>query len=493
MRSRLKLLLIFIVTIIITACSSQNPEELSELIETPKLDSPVIEGTWQVTRVDNISGKSNLPAPKIGDRLYINQDLVAINNEYAYPPSFTSKYVNLNEYIKNRGFEISNVDDRETVVVVNASQGQFFSRDFIKRSNDEMFYIADDNLIYLSKLAANVEKDLVEKYAALANTERIQPAINDQIHEDIALLLGVRERYDLINGELEYKYATYLIRITEDEEVHWMKAPDIFVRRQDEFWKVRSPQNAVSGNYVSIEAFPARLDSQMDEQKNISRYSFRDFDMNIRLTFVDKDYISFAYTSNIFNNTIAKYGLVETNDLEDNRLLNINEYTGENDASEQFEEMVKNELTNKVPDVDPAEIIPDTENFGLVRDAGAWTIQTSIYTDDMQVRTSSQLPIRNHIEDTSTTNASVTRDQVRNINSQFKDYHILNNGNYIVIQTADEILIHRISNDLIEKNPFYSIATPQPSAFISIDQQSGSNAESLENAFLNNNKIIDSN
>ena len=491
MKRTINFLLMLVASLILGACSNQNPEELSELIQAPKLESPVIEGTWQVTKVDNISGKSNLPPPKIGDRLYINQELVAINNEYAYHPTFSSKFVNLNDYIKNRGFEISNVDVTENVVVINASEGQFFSRDFIKRSDDEMFFIADDNLVYLSKISSTVDKEVIGQYRTLAKEERIEPAINDQVNEDIALLLGVRERYDFISGDQEYNYASYLIRITEDEKVHWMKAPDIFVRRQDEFWKVRSPKNAVSGKYVSIEAFPARLDSQMEEQKNISRYSFRDFDMNIRLNFVDKDYISFSYTRDLFNNTISKYGLLETNDLEDNRLINIDEYTGENNATEQFEDMVSNEVTNKVPDVDFKDVIIDNKNFGLVRDAGAWTIQTSIYTDDMQVRTSSQLPIRNHLEDKN--KSSITRDQIRNINSQFKDYHILNNGNYIVIQTQDEILIHRISHDLIEKHPFYSIATPQPTGFISIDQQSGSNAQTLENAFKNNNIVIDSN
>ena len=101
--------------------------------------------------------------------------------------------------------------------------------------------------------------------------------------------------------------------------------------------------------------------------------------------------------------------------------------------------------------------------------------------------------MRNYVEENSPDISNITRDQVRNINNQFKDYHIFNNGNYIVIQSADEILIHKIENGYIEKKPLFSIPTPNPTAFISIDQQSGQNAETLNQAFVNNNQIIDTN
>lgn len=92
--------------ILLSSCINSNKNDLSDLIQTPKQDSPIIEGTWQVVEIageisDDSSGKINL-----GDNLYINKNLVAINGSYAFPPSFSSKFVKLSDYLKNRGYKL---------------------------------------------------------------------------------------------------------------------------------------------------------------------------------------------------------------------------------------------------------------------------------------------------------------------------------------------------------------------------------------------------
>lgn len=493
MKKTIKIFCLFVIGIIISACNKNSPEELNDLIVTPELTSPILEGTWQVTKVEEITGVSNTKPPEIGDRLYINKDIVAINKEYAYPPSFSSKYVNLNKYLENKGYSFDNIDINENVVVVNASEGQFFSRDFVKRSDEEIFYIADNNLVYLSKVSDDVSDDIINSYEKIAKDDRDHESHDSATKEDTSLLLGVRERTDLSNKQVEYNYYTYLIKIPKDKDIKYLKANDIFLRGQDEFWKVRSKKSTLSGLYDNIEAFPVRLEEKMDDQTNLDRYSFKDFDMNIRLSFVDKNYISFSYQRQLFDNTITKYGFVATNELEDNRLITIDEFTGDKDAYEQFEYMVVNEATNLDSKIEPSDIKIDSTNFGLVRDSGSWVSQTSIYTENSLLKAATQIPMRNYVEEDTQNNTNITRDQVRNINNQFIDYHILNNGNYIVIQSADEILIHKIDNGNIEKEPLFSIPTPNSTAFISIDQQSGQNADTLNQAFVNNNKIIESN
>lgn len=493
MKKIIKLFYVLILGIIFTSCNKNSPEELSDLILTPKIDTSIIEGTWQVTKVEEITGVNNTSPPKVGDRLYINNDLVAINKEYAQPPSFTSKYVNLNEYLENRGYPFENIDLKESVIVVNASEGQFFSRDFIKRSDEEIFYIADNNLVYLRKVSDHVSEEIIDDYKKIAKNNRQKGAENSVSEEETSLLLGVRERTDLSNNQVEYNYYSYLIKIPNDDNIKYQKANDIFLRGQDEFWKIRSKKSNLSGFYDNIEAFPVRLENQMDEQSNIDRYSFRDFDMNIRLNFVDKNYISFSYQRQLFDNTINKYGFVATNELEDNRLISIDEFTGDKDAFEQFQYMVINESTSIDSEVKTEDIKIDNTNFGLVRDSGNWVMQTSIYTENNLIKATTPIPLRNYVEEKGENESNITRDQVRNINSQFKDYHILNNENYILIQSADELLIHKIHNGYIDKEPLFSISTVNPTSIISIDQQSGSNAQTLNQAFINNNKIIDGN
>lgn len=493
MKKIFKLSILSLLLIILSSCNRNDPDELSDLILTPEQSSPVLEGTWQVTKVEQKTDRPASNPPKVGDRLYISKNLVAINKEYAFPPNFTAKYVNLGEYIKNRGFEFNNIDPDESVVVVNASQGQFFARDFIKRSDDEIFYVADDNLVYLSKLSNSVDSEIVNEYTKLATTERVAEDDSENIIDDVSILLGVRERIDRTDEKPDYNYYTYLIRVPDDQTVKYKKAPDIFLRGQDEYWKVRSRKNRLRGIYDSIEAFPVRLENEMDQQDNLDRYSFKDFDMNIRLTYASTSYISFSYTRELYDNTITKYGVVGTNELDDNSLITVDEFTGENDASDQLKNMIKNEVLNKVNDINPDDVIFDPTNFGLIRESGNWVSQTSIYTKDSQQRSAAQVPIRTIMDDTNQPQTRISRDQVRNINSQFKDYFIVNNSNLLVIQTADEILIHKINEGLIDKKPFHSIPTPNPTAFISIDQQNGQNAEVLSKAFSNFNTIIESN
>ncbi|WP_297281148.1 hypothetical protein [uncultured Anaerococcus sp.] len=491
MKKKIKIFLSFLLVLILSSCTNTKPEELNDLILTPESNNPVLEGTWEVTKIEDII-EGNNQSIKVGDKLYISKNLVAINDEYAYPPTFTSKYVNLEDYLINRGYEnFENINKEESVVVVNASQGQYFSRDFIQRSEDDIFFISDDKIVYLSRFSNKVDSKIIDKYSKIAQNERTKASKEKDSTEDTTIILGIRERIDLSNNQQDYNYYTYLLRIKDDDKLSYKKAPDIFLRNQDEYWKVRSLKNNLSGLYDNIEAFPVRVENNMDEQANAERYGFLAFDMNIKLNYVDSNYISFSYLSNLSDNIVSKYGVLSTNELKENNLITIDEFTGENDAYDQLKNMVINEATSKDQDIDPKSLVIDRDNFGIVRDNGSWVIQTSIYTKESQQKSSSQIPIRNYIEDDTSNNSSITKDQVKNINLEAKDYFILGNGKYILIQTADEILIYKIKHNEIEKRPIYSIITSNPSAIISFDQQTGSNAQLIENAFINSNTIID--
>ena len=136
MKKLIKLFIFSIISIILSSCANYNNDALNELIQIPKQDAPIIKGTWELVEIKSTSYGEETTTTNLGDYLYINKNLVAINNSYAFPPSFNSKYVKLSDYMKNRGIEIpKNFKDRN-VVVINASQGQLFSRDFIVTGNN---------------------------------------------------------------------------------------------------------------------------------------------------------------------------------------------------------------------------------------------------------------------------------------------------------------------------------------------------------------------
>ena len=173
--------------------------------------------------------------------------------------------------------------------------------------------------------------------------------------------------------------------------------------------------------------------------------------------------------------------------------MSIEEFTGEDQSDLIFKDKVKDEVNKNLPKTDPKDLSFDNTNFGIVRNQGIWAFQSSIYKGDgdefVQNFFNIDIAIGNSILNPN--NSSINRDQVYNINTQFKDYLVLANQRYVLIQTPDEILIHRIKDGIIEKAPVYAIATRMPATIVSVDQYLGSNATDVEKAFEKYNSIIE--
>lgn len=493
MKRLFKLFIISTLVLIFSSCVNSNKDDLSDLIQTPKQDNPIIEGTWEVVEVKGNSKSETSNAIKMGDKLYVNKNLVAINESYAFPPTFTSKYVKLSDYLKNRGIKTpENFKDRN-VIVINASQGQLFSRDLIITGDKYLFLIKDENVISLKKISDKVDSKVQDSYAKLAAKERTTTDEGEDIAEDLSLLLGVRERIDPESDNALYKYYTYLIRIEPDDTIKYQKAEDIFIKNQDEYWRVSLNLNNFTDLYDEIRAYPVKLNKKENEEMLLKKYTFKNINLNMRLNFVSKDFISIDYTNDDNSNPVRKYALMETNNIKDNKFMSLEEFTGESQSDQIFKEKVKDEINKNFSKTDSSDINFDNTNFGIVRSQGLWAFQSSIAKGEGDEFVQNFFNVDIAIGDSilNPNNNIINRDQVYNINTQFKDYLVLSNKRYILIQTPDEILIHRIKDGIIEKAPVYAIATRVPSTIISIDQYLGSNAIDVEKAFENYNYIIE--
>lgn len=493
MKRLFKLFIISTLALIFSSCVNSNKDDLSDLIQTPKQDNPIIEGTWEVVEVKGNNKSETSNAIKMGDKLYVNKNLVAINESYAFPPTFTSKYVKLSDYLKNRGIKTpENFKDRN-VIVINASQGQLFSRDLIITGDKYLFLIKDENVISLKKISDKVDSKVQDSYAKLAAKERTTTDEGEDIAEDLSLLLGVRERIDPESDNALYKYYTYLIRIEPDDTIKYQKAEDIFIKNQDEYWRVSLNLNNFTDLYDEIRAYPVKLNKKENEEMLLKKYTFKNINLNMRLNFVSKDFISIDYTNDDNSNPVRKYALMETNNIKDNKFMSLEEFTGESQSDQIFKEKVKDEINKNFSKTDSSDINFDNTNFGIVRSQGLWAFQSSIAKGEGDEFVQNFFNVDIAIGDSilNPNNNIINRDQVYNINTQFKDYLVLSNKRYILIQTPDEILIHRIKDGIIEKSPVYAIATRVPSTIISIDQYLGSNAVDVEKAFENYNYIIE--
>lgn len=495
MKKFIKNLYILIVILVLTSCTNSDPDDLNSLIHTPKQDVPSIAGTWKVVEVDGEMKADKEVNSKVGDLIYIDKNLVAIGDNYAFPPTFSSKYVNLLKYFKNRGIENKKIDKKENVTIINASQGQLFAKDFIKKSDTKLLFISNDTLVTLEKISNKVDSKVISEYSKRASKERTTIQDGEEVAEDVALLIGVRERVDSSNDNSVYNYYTYLFRIKDDNSITYKKVYNIFIKNNEEYWSVNAKNNNITNNYDEILSYPIRLRDKMNDSTVRNKYSFKNINLDMRINYVSSDFISIDYTSSENDNPIRKYAIFETKNLSDQNFMSLEEFTGEQDSDLIFKERVQEEADTNFKEINQGSIAFDNTNFGIVRNQGQWIFQSSISAGDGESFVQNFFPmeiaIGNQMINKTTKKNTITRDQVRNINSQFKDYYILANGKYIVIQTPDEILVHRIKDSLIDKKPIYSIPTINSSSIVSIDEQTGTSAENLESAFTNYNKIIE--
>lgn len=495
MKKFIKNLYILIVILVLTSCTNSDPEDLNSLIQTPKQDVPSIAGTREVVEVDGEMKADKEVNSKVGDLIYIDKNLVAIGDNYAFPPTFSSKYVNLLKYFKNRGIENKKIDKKENVTIINASQGQLFAKDFIKKSDTKLLFISNDTLVKLEKISNKVDSKVISEYSKRASKERTTTQDGEEVAEDVALLIGVRERVDSSNDNSIYNYYTYLLRIKDDNSITYKKVYNIFIKNNEEYWSVNAKNNNITNNYDEILSYPIRLRDKMNDASVRNEYSFKNINLDMRINYVSSDFISIDYTSSENDNPIRKYAIFETKNLSDQNFMSLEEFTGEKDSDLIFKERVQEEADTNFKEISQESIAFDNTNFGIVRNQGQWIFQSSISAGDGESFVQNFFPmeiaIGNQMINKTTKKNTITRDQVRNINSEFKDYYILANGKYIVIQTPDEILVHRIKDSLIDKKPIYSIPTINSSSIVSIDEQTGTSAENLESAFTNYNKIIE--
>lgn len=494
MKKIFNLFIISVLAIIFSSCANANNDDLSDLIQTPKQDNPIIEGTWEVIEIKSNKLGEKSDNINLGDKLYINKNLVAINDSYAFPPTFNSKYVKLSDYLSNRGIETDNDFKDRNVVIINASQGQLFSRDLIITGDKYLFLIKDENIISLKKISDKVDSKVQDSYAKLASKERTTTDEGEDIAEDLSLLLGVRERIDPESDNALYKYYTYLIRIEPDETIKYQKAEDIFIKNKDEYWRVSLDINNFTDLYDEIRAYPVKIkDKEDNEELLLKNYIFKDINLDMRMNFISRDFISIDYTNDDNTNPIRKYALMATNNIAENKFMSLEEFTGEDQSDLIFKEKVKDEVIKNFSKTDADDINFDNTNFGIVRGQGIWTFQSSISKGDGDEFVQNFFNVDIAIGDSilNPNNTSINRDQVYNINTQFKDYLVLANQRYILIQTPDEILIHRINDGIIEKSPVYAIATRVPATIVSIDQYLGSSAADVEKAFDKYNYIIE--
>lgn len=488
---KIKKLTLLLFIFILTSCSFGRPEDVTELIEPPIVEDPILKGTWKISEIKESTKNNNSISVSVGDELYIDKNLVAINDDYAYPPKFSSKFVNLKSYLESRSVDFD-FSKNSYVKILSASQGQLYSRDFIILEKNKIAYLQSDYAVILKKIDNSVKRSVIKKYAKKASKERTTSKTGEKIEEDISVLIGVRERIDTNNSHPNYYYYTYCIRIEPNKMARIEKAEHIFFPLKEEFWRLKCEPNNKNKNYNTIMAYPVKIENQINDSKYKGRYRYINDDIDLKINYVDEDYVSFDYTLVGDKLPINKYAVLKTDEIAKDSFLTINEFTGDSISKQTFKNIIYDQISKNISSVDENKISYDFTNFGFIRNLGLWQLQSSyqMEKDDNLEQKSFSIDMALKDDFINQDNKDLTIDSVKNINNQAKDYFELANGQYVAIQSPDEILFYSIKNRLIDPNPKFSIQLSNSTEIIMFEQGLGSYAEKWEKSFNDNNIII---
>ena len=489
--NKFKKLIILLFLFILTSCSFGRPEDVTELIEAPLVEDPILKGTWKVSEIKSPTDKESEIKVGVGDKLYIDKNLVALNDDYAYPPKFSSKYVNLKSYLESRSADFD-FSKNSYVKILSASQGQLYSRDFIILEKNKIVYLQNDCAVILKKIDNSVKRTVIKKYAKKASKERTTTKTGEKIEEDISVLIGVRERIDNNSSKPNYYYYTYCIRIEPNKMARINKAEHIFFPLKEEFWRLKCELNNKSRSYDTIMAYPVKIENQINDSKYRGKYKFLNDDIDLKINYVDEDYISFDYTLVNDKLPINKYAVLKTDEIAKESFLTINEFTGDTTSKQTFKNIVYDQISKNIGSVDEDKISYDYTNFGFIRNLGLWQLQSSyqMEKDDTLQQKSFSIDMTLKDDLIEQDNKDLTIDKVKNIKEQAKDYFELANGQYVAVQSPDEILFYSIKNGLIDSNPKFSIQLSNSTDIIMFEQGLGTYAEKWEKSFNDNNIII---
>lgn len=378
-----KILLLFLLFVLVGCSSSKERavNDLTSVLRPPELRALPLEGIWQVTRlIERDKNEKNESTHQIGDKLYIDPEVVSFGDAMTVSPSFSSKSVKLQDYLKMRYIqEDFGVDTESNVFIAMIRDADVFSMDLILLPDHQLAYISGSHIYIMEQKNGVVparEKEAI----------RIKAKDNEVLEKDtsssssITTLMSLRMKKNSDSGIPYYEYATYLVA---DEP----ETDRPLVYKMDHLFVYNTENIAWLLDYEPLG--PDITNGVMNGKFQF--YSTRDTDGNNRqvlvdqlgrgITYIDGSIISFDKPTQYpaQKDTPKKYEIQRLDKLAEGRPLKVSEIGGEKEA-ESMKEQVNAQLQFLDPagEVDPKRFPIDEDNIGIVRRNLNWGFITSM-------------------------------------------------------------------------------------------------------------------
>lgn len=239
----------------LTSCSN-GKLQIKDSIIAPENQLPPISGKWTIEEsIDSpyIKGVTDTKESLIGREVLFHNSGVVVDRDFVLEPTFKYKNVNLTDYLLYK-YKVNpdylNLSEKEVEVIAVSSNNQFFY-EFIKYSEDEMFFFDEDKFYFLRKTVDEISKEEIERYISVEQNLMRISNIEEVDTLRSGILLGIKSYdYDEINQEDNWIYKTIWIRTNNRNLSSIYELDNLLVPRKRGFWMINVDRNTNNNSII---------------------------------------------------------------------------------------------------------------------------------------------------------------------------------------------------------------------------------------------------
>lgn len=464
------LVLILVVASVLSGCQNSKAEfeviDIMENVEKPKNNNTPLIGTWELTRIDDSMATNTSEAKfNIGDPLYISEKVVSFSNRYTTRPCFNARLVKTEDYVAIKGNEPLNLleETKTNYEVINIKDGQKFLQDIVKLSGGKIAFCYESRLFEFKKVSDTVPKEIIE---VLIEKEK-DLSLNTQYHQtavavDTSIIIGVKSVLYDGDGSPSEIYDSYLLRKKVDSAPLIYRMKNLFVPRSSGFWFVGVDQ-IVDQEFrgEKLYAYPTSVHGDKSQQKNYIQES-----KHREITFVNDGYIG-VQVNGIPADGIYQFEIHNTESLSNNKPLTILEIGGE-DGLAHYKETLNKEWQILTDSDKTTELLAPPSNIGIVRKNGRWQYASTLFLEDRIPKSLRQfsLDFVPAIELFKVNDLAIPWSDIQTKVPNAKDAHTSPNGDLVIIQDGDELMLYTVNGGIIGNVPVVSIPLSKTSSIV---------------------------
>lgn len=498
----MKVSLLILLMLSLTACSSNESLSLSDKIKAPKNIRPPLEGKWRIEsyKLNKNSGLTEKAAKTyLGKEILIDKELVAVAANFTLEPSFKIKNVKTVDYLmyqyQVKSPKFLDIESEEIQVVSISGADQFFY-EFLVVEKDKAFINIDGVFFNIVKTRDKVEEEIIAEYYYKAKDKGTMRMVDneDATMNRTGLLIGIKSPvHDSVVESWDYK--TIFLRFDNRKVKGAYERENLFVPRKNGFWNINVSQNLddegkIESEYIYSEPRKKGMDTSR-KQKYFTRADNKTLK---NILYIGNDYISIENVT--LDDDESRYlEFFPLDNVNKGKSLKISDVIGESGSKVFLEGMYKDdEIRENKELIEEQNKTVNEQNFGLFRRNGHWILKGRVNFNKNNKNVHRDFFIKSLIPDDiiSYDELNIPWYAVRMKVPEAKDAFVSPNEDVIVIQTNNSLMVYALDNGDIGDVPLMKTELKMNESIVMKEWARGHYSNNWEEEFLKGDfKVIE--